>query len=67
VSVATVLSIAIEIWSSETVVSIPVPPAKVNVPPVLKVSFVPLSAAIVNELADALAKDRFPEPSVFRI
>ena len=61
------LSIATEIWSSETVVSIPVPPAKVSVPPVLKVSFVPLSAAIVNELDAALAKDSPPEPSVVRI
>ena len=50
-NVATVESIAIEIWLSETVVSTPVPPAKVSVSvPTTTVSFEPLSAAIVNDV-----------------
>ena len=48
-NVATVESIAIEIWLSETVVSTPVPPAKVSVSvPTTTPSFEPLSAATVN-------------------
>src|SRR5210317_229099 len=67
VNVATVLSIAIEIWSSLTVVSIPVPPANVNVLPVVNVSSEPLSAESVNVPAAALLKLKLPEPSVVKI
>ena len=42
--VTTVLSIAIEILSSDTVVAIPVPPPKLSVSPTVYVSFVPVSA-----------------------
>jgi hypothetical protein len=65
--VVTVLSIAIEIWSSLTVVSIPLPPANVNVLPVVNVSSEPLSAASVNVPAAALVKLKLPEPSVVNI
>ena len=41
---------AMVIVSSETVVSIPSPPVNVNVLPVVKLSFVPLSAESVNEV-----------------
>ena len=65
VNVATVLSIATEIWSSDTVVSIPVPPAKVRVPPVLNVSLEPESADNVND-EESVSNDKLPAPSVFK-
>jgi hypothetical protein len=49
--------------SSETVVSIPVPPENVNVFPVVNVSFVPLSAASVI-VEDTSAQLKAPFPSV---
>ena len=58
---------SIEIWLFDTVVVIPVTPEKVNVSPVLNVSFEPLSAAIVNWLDAGAANDRLPEPSVVNI
>ena len=64
VNVATVASIATEILLSDTVVSIPVPPAIVNVWPVENVSLEPLSAASVNELDAGAANDNSPDPSV---
>ena len=48
-----------------TVVSIPSPPVKVNVSPVLNVSLEPLSAANDNELV-TVPKLNAPEPSVLR-
>ena len=56
---------SIEIWLFDTVVVIPVSPAKVNVSPVLNVSFEPLSAAIVK-LDVIVPNDKLPEPSVFK-
>ena len=50
-----------------TAVSIPSPPAKVNVSPVLKVSLVPVSAERVKLEAAGAEKERFPLPSVVRI
>ena len=63
VSVATVLSIAMLILLSLTVVSIPVPPAIVSVCPVLNESLDPLSAASVK-LDVTVAKLSAPLPSV---
>ena len=48
---------------ADIVVSIPSPPAKVSVSPVLTTSFEPDSPAIVNELI-TVANVRLPEPSV---
>ena len=64
VVVTTVLSIANVTVLSDTVELKPVPPANVNVSPVLKVSVVELSSWIVKELAAASLKDKLPEPSV---
>jgi len=59
-------SAAIVIVSLLTVVSIPSPPVKVSVPPVLKVSSDPESAAIVKLEAAGAENDRLPEPSLVR-
>src|SRR6056300_2065706 len=64
-AVATVASMAIVIVSSETVVSIPVPPVNVKVFPVVYVSSEPLSAASVI-VDETVPKLKFPEPSVFK-
>jgi hypothetical protein len=45
---------------------IPVPPANVNVCPVVNVSCVELSSSIVNEPDGIAAKLKLPEPSVFK-
>ena len=45
--------------------SIPVPPAKVRVPPVLNVSLEPESADNVNDEV-SVSNDKLPAPSVFK-
>ena len=56
---------AIVIVLFDTVVSIPSPPVNVSVSLVLNVSFVPLSAASVNEL-EIVPNESVPEPFVFK-
>ena len=57
---------AIVIVSSETVVSIPSPPVNDSVPPVVKVSFVPLSAESVNDVfIDVEPPNETAEPFIF--
>ena len=66
VTVATVLSISKVTVSFVTVEANPVPPAKVNVPPVVKVSSVELSSLKVNEPDGMVSNVKTPEPLVFK-